>query len=484
MKIPKHVVSHLPVTLLMVGFVVRVYHYYANRSLWGDEAELALNLIDRNMFLTATCPLDHNQLAPILFIVFTDIMCSVFGFSEYVLRFLPFLASLCSLFLFLHFAKQLIPRTLLWLSCSFFSFSYIFVFYSHEFKPYSIDLATNLLVLAVYYRHVDKGIKNFHWKILFLGVSVHFLSFASIFSLASVGIVELSRNIMKKEFNDVIRMVAVGLVWVLSIAINYFLFINSSEDFMQAYWQFGFVDHATFSTTVKSLYELVKGLFEYSGFGDSWFVLSLVLFIFGLFFLWKNFEKRIFSLFVLIFSLPLLASFIGKYPFSGRLILFLIPMLMITIVLGIAHLQNTCNKITIFIVVFFISIPSVSSLVRVTTKPIQYIESRKVLQHLEENYSKDDVIVVLNSYAVFDYYTWDSNLMSEAEIVDFSGIVEDMDECVASIRSKAREGKNRFWFYYTGSRNEFANRLLEDIKFSLIIEIEGVRSYLFCLDLK
>ncbi len=54
--------------ILFVGIVFRLRQYLFGRSLWLDEAMLALNIVNRN-FSQMFQPLDFNQGAPIGFLL-------------------------------------------------------------------------------------------------------------------------------------------------------------------------------------------------------------------------------------------------------------------------------------------------------------------------------------------------------------------------------------------------------------------------------
>ena len=54
--------------IILFGTLLRLTQYLSNRSLWLDEANLALNIVNRS-FLQLLKPLDNNQGAPIGFLM-------------------------------------------------------------------------------------------------------------------------------------------------------------------------------------------------------------------------------------------------------------------------------------------------------------------------------------------------------------------------------------------------------------------------------
>jgi predicted membrane-bound mannosyltransferase len=81
----------LVICLLFIGIILRIWQYAANRSLWLDEAALALNIVNRS-FIGLLLPLDNNQQAPLGFLIIQKAFTIVLGNSEYSLRLFPLLA--------------------------------------------------------------------------------------------------------------------------------------------------------------------------------------------------------------------------------------------------------------------------------------------------------------------------------------------------------------------------------------------------------
>ncbi len=85
--------------MFLFGILVRLIQYLNNRSLWLDEASLALNIINRSYGELAQT-LDHNQAAPLGFLWLEKLSTQIWGNNEYSLRLLPFIASILALGVF------------------------------------------------------------------------------------------------------------------------------------------------------------------------------------------------------------------------------------------------------------------------------------------------------------------------------------------------------------------------------------------------
>ena len=88
--------KYLALCGVFLGVLVRTVQYLSNRSLWGDEVNLALNIIDRS-YGELSQVLDNNQAAPLGFLWLEKLATQIWGNSEYALRLFPFLSSIVSL---------------------------------------------------------------------------------------------------------------------------------------------------------------------------------------------------------------------------------------------------------------------------------------------------------------------------------------------------------------------------------------------------
>ena len=104
-EIPRNKKTILLYVIFSIGLVILIREYAGGRSLWVDEAMLALNI--RKSFGELLLPLNNHQTAPILFLYLSKIFTIIFGFSDYSLRVTPLLSGIGSFFLFLNTIKKI-----------------------------------------------------------------------------------------------------------------------------------------------------------------------------------------------------------------------------------------------------------------------------------------------------------------------------------------------------------------------------------------
>lgn len=173
--------------IVAVGVAVRLAVYFHNRSLWIDEALLALNIVERS-FGGLLSRLDCAQVAPPLFLAVSKLIYVLWGRLEYSLRLLPLLCSCLSL--------CLMARVLLQTTSRFFALSVLSMLavgpaqieWATSFKQYSADELSAVLVLmaAISWERLSK------WTRFTVAAALPWLvwlSYTSVFVLSGLVIV-------------------------------------------------------------------------------------------------------------------------------------------------------------------------------------------------------------------------------------------------------------------------------------------------------
>jgi hypothetical protein len=216
--------SELIVLLVGIGVALRVAQYFANRSLWFDEASLALNIIDRSLG-GLTKPLDFNQGGPIGFLLVEELASRALGFSEYALRFFPLLCGLVSIPLFVWLARRVLSPLAVPLAVLLFVVADGLIYYSSEVKPYEGDVAAAVGLLAAG-TLLARDVRMSGARALVIavgGLALIALSFAAVFMVAAIAgtlAVRLAFN-WREGFGSSVALAVLSWI-VASIAIAIF----------------------------------------------------------------------------------------------------------------------------------------------------------------------------------------------------------------------------------------------------------------------
>ena len=318
--------DRLPWVIIGLGIILRVAEYLPNRSLWRDEASLALNITNRSLLELLSKPLDYNQGAPLGFLLIQKLAVQIFAANEYALRLFPLLCGIASLFLFYAVAKTYIRPGAVLVALSLFAILDPLVYYSSETKQYSSDVALVLLLfwLIAYYEANPQSL----WRLMLLGgvgtVAIWF-SHPVIFMLGGMALYLAVPYLKAKDWRSLARLSSVYLLWAASFVVLYFVSLRSLaasqyllDVWNEAFWPLG----VRLGSITWPVYRFFR-IFDYPV-GLSFPGLAAMLFVLGCISIWA-WNRRSLFLWVTPIFLVLLASGLHKYPFAGRLMLFVVP---------------------------------------------------------------------------------------------------------------------------------------------------------------
>jgi hypothetical protein len=330
--------------IVAAGALLRVAQYLANRSLWADESFLALNIVERS-FGGLAAPLEHNQAAPLGFLALSKLAVVLFGTSEYALRCVPLLAGLVALPLFLFVARRVLAPATVPVALLSFAVSDQLIYYASEVKQYSSDVAVTLAILLFGF---TVAARRLDWRTAVAGAACGaiavWLSHPAIFVLAATGLVLLVCGIHKDEpdrdpvrprefFARVLPLAMMGIVWVASFGAFYAVSLGGMAENRkrQRYWGDAFMPLTSeWGGWMKRTF---VGLFaDPGGFSPVWVAIALAAVGCG-WLGWRN--LRALSFLVAPVTLCLTASALRQYPFSDRLLLFLVPVLVLLAAAGV-----------------------------------------------------------------------------------------------------------------------------------------------------
>jgi hypothetical protein len=445
--------------IIGVGIILRCAKYLANRSLWLDESFLALNLIKKNFFeLTQSLDYYHYQAAPVAFLMIEKLSICLFGTSEYALRLFPLLSGIISLFLFSWVAKRLDKPKAVVIAIGLFAISGSLVYYSSEAKQYSIDVTTTLLLYLTAISFIRKKVPSIlDISILaFSGAISMWLSFPAVFVLAVIGIIIVLCRLRDHNWQDLWRLSAAYSLWILSFAILYFISlrnINSNKALFE-FWESGFMPFPPWSWSgIKWLANTIYQIFWIPG-GLYFSGLSVLLFMVGCISIFQK-KKAYFSIIVFPMIITLFASSFHKYPFSGRLVLFLVPTLIIGIAQGVDSITERMGRYKIFATTIILGLLIVASIpyhLRPLLRPCRSEEIKPVLTYISKHIRNTDVIYIYSpSQFAFYYYAERYKLNNSNYIV---GTPAEGNVRNVLIDLEKLRGNKRVWALFSHSLNQ------------------------------
>jgi len=335
--------------IIVFGIILRASKYLPAWSMRGDELAITLNLINRSAVELATKPLDYEQAAPFGFLLLTKALMTIFGRSEYILRLSAFISGCVSLILMQSLLTKTGGKYGNLFALAAFAFGNYLIYYSAELKQYSIDVLLCLVLLLVFYRHLSKETTAKDFILLaVLGVLALCFSYTALFVIAGIGIT-LFVHYSKDQRQKLMWITLTGALWAGTFLALYLLLLRyqSQDSYLITFWDnlLSFMpmppwkDISWFPKALDGLFFVVAGL-------SSSLVFVIPIYILGLWGFLK--EKR--WQWILVLTIPIglniLVSGFQKYPFHGRLILYLLPLVFIVLGKGVDLLISlTDNRV-------------------------------------------------------------------------------------------------------------------------------------------
>ena len=326
-----------------IGVGLRLVEYAHGRSFWLDEG----SLVDGILVSTPSAlfgPLRNSQLAPPGFLVAEWSAMRALGATHQAFRLVPLLAGVASMLLVAAVARRVLAPGSAWLAVALFAVTGDLIYFAAEAKQYSSDVAA---ALACWLLGLSIGSRPLTTRsaatLAMLGGTVVWFSHPSIFVLAAVGTVGLTRAAQARDGRSALAWVLVGLAWVASFAGVHAVAMNQlgHSRGMWAFWAFAFppmpprsIWDATWSLRRFALLlanplsyhgPIAPGLSILPAFG-----LALV----GAGRIGRRSPDRL-AILLLPGLFAMAAAHLKLYPFHGRLLLFFTPALLLLIAYGL-----------------------------------------------------------------------------------------------------------------------------------------------------
>ncbi|HLO33552.1 MAG TPA: glycosyltransferase family 39 protein [Anaerolineales bacterium] len=443
------------IAIIMFGMILRASKYLPGWLMRGDELAVMRNLINRSAMDLMTKPLHNEQAAPFGFVLSIKTLITIFGRSEYVLRLPAFLAGCFSLILMQSLLTKTGKRYGNIFALAGFAFGDYLIYYSAELKQYSTDVLLCLILLLAFYQHLDKETTAKDFIVLTaLGTLALCFSYTALFIIAGIGITLLIhywRNSQK------LRWIALtGMIWMGTFLALYFLLLRqqTQDPYLITFWDnlLSFMpmppwrDLSWFPKALDGLFFVVAGL-------SSSVVFVIPIYALGL---WGFLKEKKWQ-WALVLTIPvglnIVVSGFQKYPFHGRLILYLLPLIFIVLgkgidlLIGLSYNRVFANAAFAALIILLLRpvIPTTNSYL--LTHSYLNEELKSVFSFLEEHHQDDDLLYLYHSVgSKYIYYAPVFNLEKSPYIMgqnNSGNIKKYQTELAALPRGQ------RIWFVFS-----------------------------------
>jgi 4-amino-4-deoxy-L-arabinose transferase-like glycosyltransferase len=327
--------SRLSLLLLLVGLAWRAVRYGESFPVWGDEAFVAVNIVERDFAGLARPPLEYTQIVPVGFCWAEEAVSRVLGLSEYALRLLPFLAGVAALLLLWRLARQMLDRHAALLAAAIAAASYYLVRHGAEVKAYTGDCLISLALTSLAWSIHRRGGSLGKWAALTaIGVVGVWMSFPAVFVAAGAGLFLAIQAARRRAWGTLATAATAGALIGASFLAMYLVYAKPMAATASSYWEIRMWEDSFPPTDKPWLIPLwllrvhAGAMFAHptggNNFGSTGTLMAVV---FGCVALRRGGRGDALALLLLPFAVSLAAAFLHTYPYGGsaRVALHLAP---------------------------------------------------------------------------------------------------------------------------------------------------------------
>jgi hypothetical protein len=432
------------------GVILRARRYFANRSLWLDEAMIALNILRRDV-AGLLQPLEYNQAAPFGFLVSEQAIAGILGPGELSLRLIPFVAGIGALVMFAFVARRVLGPAPAVLAVAFLAFNEPLIYYASELKQYSTDVFWCIAILAACLPLLEPDTPRWRWWIAaIIGVVATWASHPAVFLLAGSGTVVIIAAWRAGRRREAFTMAAISAAWAAAFVAHYMLLVaeQSRHVGLQEAWS----RRDSFPPASLSPIQWIQWGFmtvrDYIAYpGDIAFDgLALFAVPLGIAFVYRRGPHA--GLLLAPLAFLFLACVLHRYPMRERVVVFTLPIFALLLAGGIAFLAERARSMNLAVALLagWLLLHPTGRAARAFLHPPGREELRPMLDHVQANVRDTDGIYLFPPGAQPAFYYYVENFERYALLRERTRIIGDYGRSSAPPQTAADfAGFDRVW---------------------------------------
>ena len=326
--------------IILVAAALRLYQYLIGRSLWLDEAQLALNIERYGVAHLLTQTLDLNQGAPAGFLLIERLVADTLGKGEYALRAFPLFCGLVAIPLFVVLARRTLSPLAVPIALVFFAASGPLIYYSSEVKWYATDTMAALAIAVMSTMLIGESVRLRRATVLgLLGALLIQLSFAAVIVAAAMGGVLLAVAAASRRRDRLVAVLPTLVLWAGSSLVFLLFYVKTLSHYHLAGASVaGGSDSGLLRRSLGQLRELASAAEIHHATRSPWTLVTVAVALLAALGAVTLFRRRplILTLLLAPGALVFVLGPAGKYSILPRSILFVVPFVFLLSAEGIA----------------------------------------------------------------------------------------------------------------------------------------------------
>jgi 4-amino-4-deoxy-L-arabinose transferase-like glycosyltransferase len=334
--------------VITLGILLRLYGLLSCREFWLDESMLLKNVRGVSPFkLFGTLTLE--QVVPPGYLMMLRIINSLTGNHTIAMRLPSFLAATGAFLFFANFVKIKFSKQVALTALVLFAFNTDAVYYAQEMKPYAFDLLFSVILIMLLEKIQNQSVSNMNFclrtRLLTTLAIMPWFSIPSVFMITAFFAILFMEKVKEPRIHR--NIILIWSIWLISFLITWLIEKNqvAENSNLWVFWSFSFFSFMQpFNSACLMADNLINPMHLLTPLPFHGIMLVWISFISCI--LISGINSQIKSIRWLFFFgmtnilVVVIASTLRLYPFHGRTILFLLPLVLIVFAMGLNHYAN------------------------------------------------------------------------------------------------------------------------------------------------